>query len=85
MTSGLTWLYNRSMTNNNDIKKLIDERVKGSDIEKLFDAFVEEVTDTVIDSIPFPDDEDTALELIDYIIAKTFEEFNLQYIKGDDK
>lgn len=73
------------MTNNNDIKKLIDERVKGSDIEKLFDAFVEEVTDTVIDSIPFPDDEDTALELIDYIIAKTFEEFNLQYIKGDDK
>jgi hypothetical protein len=75
--------YNGYMTNTTDIKKLIDQRIKSRDIEKMFDDFLERVTDTVIDDIPFPhDNEDDALELIDYIIDTMWKEFNLRYIEG---
>ena len=70
------------MTNNIDnLKAMIDARIKSRDIEKIFDDFIERVTDTVVDDLPFPhDDEDSAVMLLDYIMEKTFAEFNLRYI-----
>jgi hypothetical protein len=71
------------MTNNDHItetQKFIDERVQGRDIEKLFDTFIEGVTDTLLDEVAHPDDDDAANAIIDYIIEATMSRFNYRYV-----
>lgn len=76
---GMPW-YDGGMTNNidPDLTNAIDERVQGRDIEKAFDAFIESVTDIVVDDleIAFNDDEEGMMETLDYIIEKVMSRFN---------
>ena len=60
---------------NNDIKKMIDARVEGRDIEKLFDNFIENVTDIVIDDTAHPLDDDEAIAMMDYIVEAVMKRF----------
>ena len=65
------------MTNklNAETKSLIDDRVQGRDIEKLFDAFIEAATDAVLDDVPHPDEDDESMEAFDYIIEAIMRHF----------
>jgi hypothetical protein len=77
------------MTNNEFIqiesalKATIDERVKGRDIEKLFDTFVENVTDTIIDELPHPGDDDVAMTIMDYIFEAAMRQFHYHFSLDD--
>lgn len=68
------------MTNNNLTESLtdaIDERVQMRDVEKLFDTFIENVTDTLIDDLDIDtDDDDLVNAALDYIVQATMLRFN---------
>lgn len=67
------------MTNNNNLKAMIDERVQGRDIEKLFDSFIENVTDTVIDDLELAQGTDDEVnDAIDLIIEGVMDRFGYQ-------
>lgn len=67
------------MTNNIDTptKARINDRVEGRDIEKIFDTFIDNVTDTVIDALEL-NDHDEIHGIIDYIIEATMSRFNYE-------
>lgn len=68
------------MTNNNlpeSLTDAIDERVQMRDVEKLFDTFIENVTDTLIDDLDIDtDDDDLVNAALDYIVQATMLRFN---------
>lgn len=67
------------MTNNltPETKARIDERVQGRDIEKLFDTFIEGITDTLIDDLGLVIDyENDDFAEHDYIIEAVMSRFN---------
>ena len=68
------------MTNNIDTptKALIYERVQGRDIEEMFDTFIENITDTVIDALALEGDEEQMIDYCDYIIEAVMSRFNCQ-------
>ena len=71
------------MTNNIDTptKALIYERVQGRDIEKMFDTFIENITDTVIDALELQGDDQAMNDYSDYIIEAVMSTFNYQLKK----
>lgn len=75
--------YDRCMTNNNITQELIDEideRVQGRDVERLFDTFIENLTDTLIDEFDIEGDDEVNAAL-DYIVQATMLRFNYRLIE----
>lgn len=68
------------MTNNIDTqtKARIAERVQGRDIEKIFDTFIDNVTNTVIDALELQGDGDEMIDYCDYIIEAVMSRFDYE-------
>lgn len=77
------------MTNNNitpNDRARIAERVQGRDIEKMFDQFIENMTDTVIEDLGLDmSDDDVMMAYIDEIIDQGLGRFNYALIDPDRK
>jgi len=71
------------------LKDELDAFAARRDVEKMFDDFVEKVTDSMMDEVSHPgydDDEgepDMDLAMMDYVLERVFAQFNLYYVKPE--